>query len=265
MRMNPEATVDQDILEQAAAIIAEARYVVALTGAGMSVESGIPPFRGPGGIWTKHGEPPMDGYQRFLDNPKKAWEDRLNPKGPMVELIEALKNAVPNAGHLALAELEEIGVIKAVITQNIDNLHAEAGSVNVLEIHGNAMKLRCIACGSRYDPENIPLTDLPPKCPFCKGVLKSDTVFFGEPIPEDVMELCHVETGKCDCMIIAGTSATVYPAAAFPRKMLQAGNPVVEINPYESALTPYCRVSLRGPSGVVLPMLLEMIRSLGSR
>lgn len=260
--MNPGDSVNKDILEQAARLIFTARYVVALTGAGMSVESGIPPFRGPGGIWTKHGEPPMDGYQRFLDNPQKAWEDRLKPTGPMVELIEALKNAVPNAGHLALAELEEIGIVKAVITQNIDNLHTEAGSVNVLEIHGNATRLRCIRCNGRYDPEEIPLTDLPPKCPTCKGILKSDTVFFGEPIPQDVMERCEAETEKCDCMVIAGTSATVYPAAAFPGKILRSGNPVIEINPYESALTPYCRISLRKPSGVVLPLLVDIIREL---
>jgi NAD-dependent deacetylase len=260
--MSSGKSINQEILEQAARIISTSWHVVALTGAGMSVESGIPPFRGPGGIWTKHGEPPMDGYQRFLDNPKRAWEDRLNPKGPMVELVEALRNAVPNAGHLALAELEEIGVVKAVITQNIDNLHTEAGSVHVLEIHGNAMRLRCIQCGSRYDPEEVALTEIPPKCPSCKGIIKSDTVFFGEPIPDDVMELCRAETEKCDCMIVAGTSATVYPAAAFPRKILKAGKPVIEINPYESPLTPYCRVSLRGQSGVVLPLLLEVVRSL---
>ena len=260
--MNSDVSANQDILAQAAELIFTARHVVALTGAGMSVESGIPPFRGPGGIWTKHGEPPMDGYQRFLDNPKKAWEDRMNPKGPMVELVEALRNAAPNAGHLALAELEEIGVLKAVITQNIDNLHIEAGSVNVLEIHGNAMRLRCIRCNRRYDPEAIPLANLPPNCPTCEGILKSDTVFFGEPIPEDVMALCQAESEKCDCMIVAGTSATVYPAAAFPRKILRSGKPVIEINPYESDLTPHCRISLRAPSGVILPQLLEMVKFL---
>ncbi len=254
--------MNEDLLWKAARIMVKAKYVIALTGAGISVESGIPPFRGPGGIWAKHGEPPMDGYQRFLDDPKKAWESRLNPKGPMVELVDALKNAVPNAGHLALAELEEMGVVRAVITQNIDNLHTEACSRNVLEIHGNAMLLRCINCNRRYDPEEISTTQLPPICPSCKGILKSDTVFFGEPIPPDVLSACETETAKCDCMIVVGTSATVYPAAAFPRKILRDGNPVIEVNAYESDISPHCRVSLRGPSGVILPALVDAISRL---
>src|SRR5207245_10536837 len=106
-------------LDAAAECISRARYVVALTGAGLSVESGIPPFRGPGGLWTKHGEPPMDGYQRFLKDPRRAWEERLNPAGPMRELWEALAAARPNPGHTALAELEALGVLKCTITQNI--------------------------------------------------------------------------------------------------------------------------------------------------
>ena len=255
----PSSYTRKDI-EKAADIILNAKYVVALTGAGMSVESGIPPFRGPGGIWTQHGEPPMDGYQRFLKNPKKTWEDRINPKGPMVKLAKALRNAVPNPGHIALVELELLNIIKSIITQNIDNLHCEAGSSNVLEIHGNATLLRCINCNTRYEQEEISLDTIPPKCPGCEGFVKSDTVFFGEPIPEDVLELCRAESARCDCMIVAGTSATIYPAASFPRQILRAHHPVIEINPYESALTTQCSVSLRGPSGEVLPILVDVIR-----
>ncbi|MFO7965318.1 MAG: NAD-dependent deacylase [Desulfobacterales bacterium] len=249
-------------IEKAARIMVEASYAVALTGAGISVESGIPPFRGPGGIWTRYGEPPMDGYQRFLENPKETWENRLNPKGPMVEFVNALKNAVPNAGHLALAELEEIGIIKSVITQNIDNLHWEACSRKVIEIHGNAMRLRCIGCGRRYDPEDIATDQLPPACPGCRGILKSDTVFFGEPIPPDTLAACDAEAAKCDCMVVVGTSATVYPAAAFPRKILRSGKPVIEINADESGLTPHCRVSLRGSAGIILPAIVEAVELL---
>ena len=258
--MAEEQSYTREEVEKAADIMLNSKYVVALTGAGMSVESGIPPFRGPGGIWTKHGEPPKDGYQRFLQNPKKTWEDRINPKGPMVELASALQNAVPNPGHIALVELELLNILKAIITQNIDNLHREAGNRNVLEIHGNATLLRCIKCNTRYEQEDIPLDTIPPRCPSCNGFVKSDTVFFGEPIPEDVLELCHAESAKCDCMIVAGTSATVYPAAAFPRQILRAHHPVIEINPYESGLTPHCSVSLRGPSGEVLPILVDVIR-----
>jgi NAD-dependent deacetylase len=204
----------------------------------------------------------MDGYQRFLQDPAKAWQERLNPKGPMVELVEALRKAEPNLGHFALAELESINVLKALITQNIDNLHREAGSINVLEIHGNAMLLRCINCNMRYSPEDIPLDAIPPKCPACSGIIKSDTVFFGEPIPYDVLDSCQRETAKCDCMIVAGTSATVYPAAAFPRKVLRDNYPVIEVNPYESELTPYCNISLRGTSVEVLPKLTEIVRKM---
>src|SRR5262245_55878402 len=111
-------------LERAAECLLRARYAIALTGAGLSVESGIPPFRGAGGLWPKHGEPPMDGYQRFLRDPRRAWEERLNPTGPMRDLWEALAAARPNPGHQALVELERLGVVKCVITQNVDNLHA---------------------------------------------------------------------------------------------------------------------------------------------
>src|SRR5438046_9923794 len=124
-----------DALDAAAACSSRARYVVALTGGGLSVESGIPPFRGPGGLWTKHGEPPMDGYQRFLRDPRAVWEERLNPSGPMRELWQALAEARPNPGHLALVELEALGVLKATVTQNVANLHGLDGSRRLLEAH----------------------------------------------------------------------------------------------------------------------------------
>ncbi len=246
-------------LAEAAETISKASYVLALTGAGMSVESGIPPFRGPGGIWTKYGEPPMDGYQRFMADPKKAWEETLNPKGPMVELRAALEKAAPNPGHIALANLEKKGIIKALITQNIDNLHYAAGSTNVLEIHGNVTLVRCLNCNSRFKREEVSFEELPPKCPECRGILKSDTVFFGEPIPMDVLQRCQEESSKCDCMLVVGTSATVYPAAAFPQQILRQGNPVIEVNLYESELTRQCHISLRGPSGEILPKLVELL------
>ena len=137
-------------LEQAARLIVGSRHVVALAGAGLSVESGIPPFRGPGGLWTKYGEPDMRGYERFLEDPKEWWEQRMSPSGGYQELVEALSQAKPNAGHVALREMEELGFLKHIITQNIDNLHQEAGSRAITEIHGNRTKLRCLGCGSRW-------------------------------------------------------------------------------------------------------------------
>jgi NAD-dependent deacetylase len=252
---------DTDALDRAADCLARARHAIALTGAGLSVESGIPPFRGPGGLWTKHGEPPMDGYQRFLKNPRRAWEERLSPTGPMRELWEALAAARPNPGHVALAELEEIGTLKCTITQNVDDLHRLAGSRRLLEIHGNVTLIRCIACCARYPRETIDFAELPPRCPRCRGILKSDTVSFGEPIPRDVLDQCFEEAEQADCMIVAGTSATVYPAAQFPIAIHQRGGDLIEVNPYESEITALCRHTLRGPAGEMLPMLVDVIRS----
>ena len=249
-------------LDAAARCLVDARYVIALTGAGLSVESGIPPFRGPNGLWTKYGEPPMNGYERFLADPRKAWEDRLNPTGPMRELWQALTEAAPNAGHRALADLEDMGVVQATITQNVDNLHRVAGSRRLLEIHGNATLIRCIQCVTRFEREAIDYALLPPRCPRCDGLLKSDTVSFGEPIPPDVLTACGEEADRADCMIVAGTSATVYPAAGFPMAIAERGGDLIEVNPYPSELTPLCRVTLTGAAGEVLPALVDRVRRL---
>ena len=253
---------DSADLERAAECLVRARYVIALTGAGLSVESGIPPFRGPGGLWTKHGEPPLDGYQRFLADPRRAWEERLNPSGPMRELWEALHAARPNPGHQALVDLETSGILRCTITQNVDNLHRAAGSTRLLEIHGNATLIRCIACVARFEREAIDFAALPPRCPHCDGILKSDTVSFGEPIPPDVLERCFEEAEQADCMLVAGTSATVYPAAQFPISIHQRGGDLIEVNPYESDITPFCRVALRGTGGDLLPRLAERVHAL---
>src|ERR1700723_1833059 len=163
---------DEEIREAAKTIL-DARYAIALTGAGMSVESGIPPFRGPGGLWTKYGEPPMNGFQRFMADPKKAWEERLSKRND--ELYKPLTIAKPNPGHLALVELEQLGVLRFVITQNVDDLHRQAGQKGVGEIHGNWTWIRCLDCTSRFGAEDISLEVLPPKCPKCGGMVKSDT------------------------------------------------------------------------------------------
>src|SRR3990172_3408699 len=157
-------------IARAAELLRSAQRSLALTGAGMSVESGIPPFRGPGGLWTKYGEPPMDGYQRFLADPRRDWQERLSPKKSWARgLLEVLSQARPNAGHRALAELERRGALACLITQNVDDLHRQAGSRALLEIHGNHSQLRCIQCVARFrageleiDPKN-----LPPLCPRC--------------------------------------------------------------------------------------------------
>jgi NAD-dependent deacetylase len=252
--------------ERAARMLLDSQHAICLTGAGLSVESGIPPFRGPGGIWTKHGEPPMDGYQRFLHDPASEWRQHLNPEGPMKAFAETLLSAQPNDGHRALAELEALGVLRCLITQNVDNLHLAAGQREVLEIHGNVKLVRCLDCSKRWprdaievDPEN-----LPPRCDECGGIIKSDAVQFGEPIPPKVLARCMEEGQLADCCIVAGTSATVYPAAQIPLDVLHRGGRLIEVNLYDSEITPYCELTLQGPAAVTLSELVSCVRSMQS-
>ena len=251
-------------IEEAARLILSADYVVALTGAGVSVESGIRPFRGPGGIWTERGEPPMDGYRRFLADPKAHWEERMRPRRGS-GFGTSITEAEPNPGHLALAEMEAMGLLKALITQNIDNLHIAAGSRRVLEIHGNARKLRCVSCSARFPREGFDLSELPPRCPECGGIVKGDTVMFGEPIPSDVLEQCLGESGRSDCMILIGTSAIVYPAAGLPLMVKRNGGALIEVNLLPTELSNICDVCVQAPSGEALPMLVLALRRLKGR
>jgi NAD-dependent deacetylase len=254
-------------IARAAELLCGAQSVVALTGAGLSVESGIPPFRGPGGLWTKYGEPPLDGYQRFLRDPAKAWRERLHPTESWAKgLALTLGRAKPNAGHDALVALEARGRLHALITQNVDDLHRQAGTKRLLEIHGNHALLRCLDCHARYEPAEVPVDEgsLPPLCPSCGGIIKGDTVQFGEPIPPDVLRECYAVVSRCDCMLVIGTTATVYPAAEFPFEVLRRRGCVIEVNPYESELTAAATLSLAGPGGRVLPRLVEHVERLAA-
>ncbi|GBD14503.1 NAD-dependent protein deacetylase [bacterium HR25] len=251
-------------VDEAARVLLTSRYVVALVGAGLSVESGIPPFRGPGGLWTKYGEPDMLGYQRFLRDPKAWWEEQLSGSVAYQELLEAIERARPNAGHYALKELEEMGYLKHIITQNVDNLHQEAGSRNITEIHGNRTKVRCVGCQQRWPLAEFPLEELPPRCPHCGGLVKSDTVMFGEPIPPDALEECVRQSALADCMLLVGTSAVVYPAAGFPVDVKMKGGRLVEVNPMETAITHLCDVVVRAPAGTALPLIVERVKELAA-
>jgi NAD-dependent deacetylase len=202
----------------------------------------------------------MNGFQRFMADPKMAWEERLSSRND--ELYKPLTVARPNAGHAALAELEATGVLRFVITQNIDDLHRQAGQKALAEIHGNWKLIRCLECGLRFRREQINLEVLPPECPECGGLLKSDTVSFGEPIPSDVLRECADHAAKSDLVIVAGTSATVYPAAGFALEVKQRGGVMVEVNLYESELTPICDLALRGGSAEVLPRMVQAVNRL---
>ena len=212
----------EELIERAASDLVNAKYAIALTGAGISTESGIPDFRGPSGIWTKDPEAERRAYRSydsFREDPKAWWQERLNSPN----LLGDLEKAMPNPGHYALAELEKIGILKCTITQNVDALHEKAGTENILEYHGNILKLRCISCTARFGRDEFDLEKLmrenrlPPRCPKCGGVVKSDGVSFGEPIPSDVAHQSLEEAWKCDLMLICGTSAVVYPFANLPR------------------------------------------------
>ena len=254
-------------LDHAARLVAGSRYLVALAGAGLSVESGIPPYRGPGGLWTRFGEPPMLSYADFTRDPGLWWETRLKdevqPGNPVYEMKNALDQARPNPGHFALVELEQRGLLKQTVTQNVDNLHGQAGSRNLLEIHGNRTWLRCIQCGFRTPRDDFDLSRLPPNCPECGGMIKFDTVMFGEPIPAKVLQACLDEMEKCDCMLLLGTSGTVNPAAQLPLIAQKWGCKLIEINPSETALTNHCDLALAGASGELLPRLVERVRAAG--
>ncbi|MCI0838916.1 MAG: NAD-dependent deacylase [Chloroflexi bacterium] len=248
---------------EAAALIAASRHVVALVGAGMSAESGIPTFRGKEGIWTKHGEPDLRDYDRFREDPKGWWEQRMKPSPAMNELVAALAEAVPNEGHFALKEMEDRGSLQAIITQNIDNMHQIAGSTKIIEIHGNRTKLRCTICSHRWPLDEFAIDELPPSCPDCGGIVKGDTVMFGEPIPREVLDECIEQTARCDCMLLIGTSAVVYPAAQFPVDVLRSGGALIEINPEDTPLSNISQLVIRAGSGTALPMILEQLKERG--
>jgi NAD-dependent deacetylase len=261
-----------DLILRAAVILAKSKYAIALTGAGISTESGIPDFRGPKGVWTMNPDAERQAYRsydRFLADPKAWWLERLTG----TSMIGGLEKALPNPGHLALAELERLGVLKCVITQNIDGLHEKAGNKHLFEYHGSVTKLRCTGCNTRFPSNAFDVTllqhedKLPPRCPGCGGVIKTDSVAFGEPIPPDVAKNSMVEAWRCDSMLVCGTSAVVYPFASLPRIARQKeGVSIIEINAVPTPLTQegISDFIIRGKTGEVLPRIVEEIKRLRS-
>ncbi|MBI2723770.1 MAG: NAD-dependent protein deacylase [Chloroflexi bacterium] len=251
----------QTHIDEVARVLTAARHAIAFTGAGISVESGIRPFRGAGGLWTEKGEPPMDGYQRFMLDPRKGWEEMLARRDGPDDFGRALAAAAPNAAHVAIAELESLGVVRHVIAQNIDNLHIMAGTRSITEIHGNRTMARCIDCGRRTPMAEVDVSELPPWCRSCRGIVKSDVVSFGEPIPRDALESCYEQAMLSDCVLCVGTSAVVYPAAQFPEMIVEDGGVMIEVNPDETPLTRLAAIVLRGRAGEVLPRVVAAVRA----
>jgi NAD-dependent deacetylase len=246
----------------AARLIKSSKYVVAMTGAGISVESGIPPFRGPDGLWTKHGTPSGNGYQSFLEDPTSWWEREMKRSvEPWVaELRQSVRHARPNPGHNALAEMENAGFVKSLITQNIDGLHSDAGTENIVEIHGSRRFLRCVECENRTPRPELFATKPAPPCEICGGPVKYDSVLFGEPIPPKVLESARAETDRADCVLVIGSSSTVRPAGGLPRIAQANGAKLIEINTSDTRLTPACDVVIQAAASTALPALLTELR-----
>ncbi len=263
-----------DGIDLAASVIADSKYVVAMTGAGMSVESGIPPFRGTNGLWTKYGTPSMDGYWQFRADPEAYWDRQINAQidEHILELREALRNAKPHPGHFALVELVNLGYVKSVITQNIDGLDLKAGMGDqLIEIHGNRSRLRCIGCSKRTDLNDFVPLFIPDPCDECGQPVKFDAVMFGEPIVPEVMAAARKEIGRADCVVAIGTSATVRPASgllwvARHRSKGERSNgsmrpdaKLIEINPNPTKLSTICDVVVRATAGEGVPALVEAL------
>ncbi len=241
-------------IEQAARLIKEARCAIALTGAGMSVASGIPDFRSPGGLWSKQDPEKVASIRALQSDPATVWKFLL-------EANTIFKSAEPNAGHKGLAKLEKGGYIHGVITQNIDGLHQRAGSANVIEFHGNCSEFYCMECFAPFPAEGINAgAELPVKCPQCSGVIRPDLVFFGEQIPSEVYKAAFELADQSDQVIVAGTSGGVVPASLIPPRIQEAGGLIIEINKAPSAYTSFSDVFIEGAAEDILPAIVQSLR-----
>ncbi|MFA6507240.1 MAG: Sir2 family NAD-dependent protein deacetylase [Treponemataceae bacterium] len=219
-----------ELLVSAALAIASSRRLVAFTGAGISVESGIPPFRGPGGLWERY-DPSILDIQRFNQESAASWK-------AIKELFyDHWSKCEPNLAHRVLADWEARGLLSFTITQNIDDLHYRSGNRHIAEYHGSLRDLVCRRCGKRLPSLSVSLDHLPPLCPDCGAVLKPDFVFFGEGIPEAASRAAAEAIHSCDCLLMIGTSGEVYPAASLPPAAKRRGAVLIELNPRPSAYT----------------------------
>lgn len=247
-------------LDRAAAALAAAGRVVVSSGAGISKESGIPTFReAQTGLWARYDPHELATPDAFRRNPDLVWQwYRMRRR--------LAEGAAPNPGHHAVAALESLLPHVIVITQNVDGLHVAAGSQNVLELHGSLRRHKC-AAACRGEPTVIPAgafdaeADDAPPCPHCGAPLRPDVVWFGEMLPPGVLDRAHAATAACDVMLVVGTSGIVQPAASLSLVARRAGATVIEVNPAPTEISDAAHVTLRGPSGVVLPQLVEAVRA----
>lgn len=236
----------EKLYQKVARLMQEQKECVVLTGAGVSAESGIPTFRAKGGLWEKYDPAVYASIDVFRQDPSKYWTIR----GDFIRHYDEYR---PNPAHFALAELEKMGIVRCVITQNIDGLHKKAGSQNVVEIHGSLREIYCLKCRRQYIAPQVP-PGTPPYCESCGGVLKPNTVLFGESLPEEALRKAQEEAAWCRVMLVVGTSANVFPAAALPDLARRNGAAIVEVN-IDRAF-PQVDYYLGEKAGVALPRLV---------
>ena len=250
---------DKDMIAKAAEMIVESKKLVVLTGAGISTESGIPDFRSPGGLWSKYDPMKVASIEAFRSDPKSWWNWAVS-LGP--DVLEA----EPNKAHIAIAELEKMGKVNAVITQNIDGLHQKAGNGYVLELHGSMATASGARCRTRYSREEvmelIRMGENPPLCDFDGGILKPDIVLFGEPLPPIIFQEATKKSMECDVMLIAGSSLVVYPAAILPKLAKDNGAKLILINMEQTDMDGQCDVVIHDKAGDVIPKIVDACKAL---
>lgn len=242
-------------IEEVAAIWREARRPIAMTGAGVSVPSGIPDFRSPGGLWERYRPEEVATLQALRATPEKVWRFLLDAD-------HIFSQAAPNPAHQALAALEQAGRLRGVITQNIDGLHQRAGSSTVVEFHGCGQRYYCMGCKKDFDPalvRKLTPADIPWRCEDCDQVIRPDFVFFNEQIPAAAMESARLLTQNADLAVIAGTSGEVAPANSLPLLVKQRGGRVIEINLGRTHYEAVADVRITAPAEEVLPMIRDLL------
>ncbi len=229
--------------------LASATHVAALTGAGISAESGVPVFRGPGGLWRQYRPEDLATPEAFARDPRLVWEWYDWRRARVAE-------AAPNPAHYALAKLEHTVAAFTLITQNVDGLHDRAGSRHMLKLHGDLWWLRCTGCEKQTHNSEVPLAALPPRCE-CGALLRPAVVWFGEPLDDGVLRAAFEAASKAQVFLVIGTSALVQPAAMLPFVAQEHGARVIEVNPQPTALSPHADLHLAGPAGEYLPQLVD--------
>ncbi len=251
-----------ELIGCAARFLAASRRLVVFTGAGVSTESGIPDFRGPRGLWRRH-DPDDFSYQRFVGSE----EGRRRYWAVGRELYGSVRAAAPNAAHHAIATLDGLGLLDCVITQNIDNLHQRAGlpAEKVIELHGNATRVRCLACGATTSRDEVQhrleAGEAVPDCRACGGILKPHTILFGEPMPLRETRLAEERARAADCFVVVGSSLGVFPAAYMPLYAKEAGARLVIVNLEPTPLDHEADVVLPGRAGEVMGRIVAAVQA----